>query len=281
MISIRKVLGTCLVTSGIILVAYATFTNIHSTVKMNSVLDSNIREEQVISDEDSLITSDMKILKVKEMYNVLSIPSIDVLVPVTEGISKENLEYSVGHFSDTPNLGESGNICVAGHRSSVYNCVFNDVDKLSMGDSLLAYDGNGKEHAYSLVETKVIAPNDWGMLSDFGDNRLTIITCTENGTMRLCLVFKELSELDRVKMLKDSNSDVYIQSKEALNEYVLSAKALQGKFKRVSDTKVVKYKYTSSNNSVGTGVFIPRGNLLADKCKLSNSDISRFSLSDI
>ena len=50
------------------------------------------------------------------------------------------------------------------------------------------YDKNKKCYTYIVKEVKIIEPDETWILDDFGDDRLTIVTCTDDGTQRLVVV---------------------------------------------------------------------------------------------
>jgi len=57
------------------------------------------------------------------------IPRLNIKVPVLEGTDSKALQVSAGHFEGTGALGE-GNYCIAGHNSTIYAEIFNDLDQL-------------------------------------------------------------------------------------------------------------------------------------------------------
>ena len=50
------------------------------------------------------------------------------------------------------------------------------------------YDKNKKCYTYIVEEVKIVEPDETWILDDFGDDRLTIVTCTDDGTQRLVVV---------------------------------------------------------------------------------------------
>ena len=50
------------------------------------------------------------------------------------------------------------------------------------------YDKNKKCYSYIVKEVKIVEPDETWILDDFGDDRLTIVTCTDDGTQRLVVV---------------------------------------------------------------------------------------------
>lgn len=117
------------------------------------------------------------------------IPRLDIRVPVLEGTDQKSLQVSAGHFKDTGALGH-GNYCICGHNSTVYAEIFNDLDKIEIGDEmyLLDKDESRTKYTYVVADYMTVEPSDTWVLDDFGDDRLTVISCTDDGKMRQVVV---------------------------------------------------------------------------------------------
>lgn len=117
------------------------------------------------------------------------IPRLSIKVPVLEGTDNKALQVSAGHFEGTGALGK-GNYCIAGHNSTIYAEIFNDLDQIEIGDEMYLVDTDEKRtrYCYIVTEYKIVQPSDTWVLNDYGDNRLTVISCTDDGTMRQVVV---------------------------------------------------------------------------------------------
>lgn len=117
------------------------------------------------------------------------IPRLNVKVPVLEGTDSKALQVSAGHFEGTGALGK-GNYCIAGHNSTIYAEIFNDLDQIQTGDEmyLIDVDENRTRYCYIVTEYKIVEPKQVEVLDDYGDDRLTVISCTDDGTMRQVVV---------------------------------------------------------------------------------------------
>ena len=124
----------------------------------------------------------------KENIN-FEIPRLDIKVPVLEGTDNKALQVSAGHFEGTGALGK-GNYCIAGHNSTIYAEIFNDLDQIQIGDEMYLVDIDEKRtrYHYIVTEYKIVEPKQVEILNDYGDNRLTVISCTDDGTMRQVVV---------------------------------------------------------------------------------------------
>ena len=117
------------------------------------------------------------------------IPRLDIKVPVLEGTDQKSLQVSAGHFEGTGALGH-GNYCICGHNSTIYAEIFNDLDEIKIGDEmyLIDTDENRTRYTYIVTDYRTVEPSDTWVLNDFGDDRLTVISCTDDGKMRQVVV---------------------------------------------------------------------------------------------
>ena len=120
---------------------------------------------------------------------VLEIPDLNIKAPVMDGTGHEVLSKAAGHFPGTGALGE-GNYCIAGHKSTIYAEIFNEMKHIKIGMEMHLYDNNEDRMKYTYIVTKdfIVEPNETWVLKDFGDDRITIVTCTDDGTQRQIVV---------------------------------------------------------------------------------------------
>ena len=50
------------------------------------------------------------------------------------------------------------------------------------------YDLNRNEYVYTISEKFIVNPDETWILDDFGDNRITLVTCTDDGSQRQIIV---------------------------------------------------------------------------------------------
>jgi len=117
------------------------------------------------------------------------IPSLDIKVPVLEGTGTKQLQVSAGHFEGTGALGK-GNYCICGHNSTIYAEIFNDLDQIQKGDEMHLVDIDEKRtrYIYIVTEYRTVEPSETWVLKDFDDDRLTVISCTDDGKQRQVVV---------------------------------------------------------------------------------------------
>ena len=81
-----------------------------------------------------------------------------------------------------------GNYCIAGHSSTLYKEYFNNLKNVEIGMEITLYDKQKQMYHYTVTESKIVDPDAVWVLDDFGDDRITIITCTDDGTQRQVVV---------------------------------------------------------------------------------------------
>lgn len=118
---------------------------------------------------------------------VIEIPIIEIKAPILEGTDQKTLARAVGHFYNTGAIG-SGNYCIAGHSSTIYKEYFNGLADIKAGDDIYLYDKSKKKYHYKVESIKIVEPNDTWILRDYGDNRITLVTCTDDGSQRIVVV---------------------------------------------------------------------------------------------
>ncbi|MBR5166412.1 MAG: class D sortase [Ruminococcus sp.] len=118
---------------------------------------------------------------------IVEITDLHIKAPILEGTDNKVLSKAVGHFYGTGDFGK-GNYCIAGHSSTLYKEYFNNLKNIELGMTINLYDKEKKKYPYVVTEIIEVAPNETEILNDFWDNRLTIITCTDDGTKRLVVV---------------------------------------------------------------------------------------------
>ncbi len=120
---------------------------------------------------------------------VFEIPDLEIKAPVMDGTEHEVLSKAAGHFPNTGSVG-SGNYCIAGHNSTIYAEIFNELKHIELGMEMKLIDNNENrtEYIYTVTENFIVNPDETWILKDFGDDRITVVTCTDDGTQRQIVV---------------------------------------------------------------------------------------------
>ena len=118
---------------------------------------------------------------------VVEIPELKIKAPVLEGTEQEILAQGTGHFPETGAVGE-GNFCIAGHSSTIYKEYFNPLKQVQNGMKINLYRIDKTYVTYTVTESFIVNPDETWILRDFGDCRVTLVTCTDDGSQRLVVV---------------------------------------------------------------------------------------------
>lgn len=130
-----------------------------------------------------------------EVFGVISIPSLELELPLYLGASKEHLSDGAAVLSQTsiPIGGNNTNCVIAGHRGWYGASYFRYLNELQPGDEVIVTNLWESLH-YTVVETTTIKPNDVEAIH-IRENQdlLTLLTChppASGGKERL-LIFCE------------------------------------------------------------------------------------------
>ena len=128
----------------------------------------------------------------------ISIPEIDVELPIRHYATKEVLSAGSGHLygSSLPAGGENTHTVITGHSGLSSARLFTDLEKLKIGDCFfLTVAGNTL--TYEVEEINVVLPNDLDKLGiEEGEDLVTLVTCTPYGinTHRLLVRGKRIAD---------------------------------------------------------------------------------------
>ena len=125
-------------------------------------------------------TSYVDMLDVGESLGYITIPKIDVNLPIYEGTGDDVLVKGVGHLtgSSYPLGGAGTHSVLTGHRGLAEAVLFTDLDKLGAGDLFYLHIMD-EVLAYQVDQVKVVEPEHTEDLEIIpGADYCTLITCT-------------------------------------------------------------------------------------------------------
>ena len=114
------------------------------------------------------------------MIGYISIPKIDVRIPIYHGTSSDILQKGVGHLegSSLPIGGESTHAILSAHRGLPSSRLFTDLDQLKEGDIFYIYVLD-EVLAYKVDQILVTEPEETEALKIVeGKDYVTLVTCT-------------------------------------------------------------------------------------------------------
>ncbi len=141
--------------------------------------------------------------RISQNVPIIRVPTDMLLRRDWAGLEKqvqEALRHGVVHFPGTAMPGEEGNIVVTGHSSYFpwdpgrFKDVFALLHQVNIGDRVVIYHEQ-KKYEYQIYDKKVVSPSQIEVLTQKGESRLTLITCTPVGTdlNRLVLLARQVS----------------------------------------------------------------------------------------
>ncbi|MBM7553666.1 class D sortase [Thalassobacillus pellis] len=170
---------------------------IEDFAKLNDVLADGVKESA--SSQTTNFDSNTSTHSTPEngdLIGELKIPSISLRMPILEGTSKENLDYAVGHMSQTAHIGEVGNAALAAHRGYSHGRLFNRLDEVEKGNEIIVTTRTTTYH-YRVKQTFRVTPSDTTVLSQPQEaSIITLITCDpiKNPTHRLIVQAELIAE---------------------------------------------------------------------------------------
>ena len=114
------------------------------------------------------------------MMGYISIPKIDVRIPIYHGTSSDILQKGVGHLegSSFPVGGENTHAILSAHRGLPSSRLFTDLDQLEEGDVFYIYILD-QVFAYQVNQVLVTEPSETDALRIVdGKDYVTLVTCT-------------------------------------------------------------------------------------------------------
>ena len=120
-----------------------------------------------------------------EYFGKIEIPKIELEYSIFNNCNEELLKILPCKFYGV-NLGEKGNICIAGHN---YNDsrFFGKLNRLKNGDEIHISDLNGKKFIYCVYNKYEVSPNNFECLKSIKDYELTLLTCDNVNNKRLII----------------------------------------------------------------------------------------------
>ena len=134
-----------------------------------------------------------------DVFGVLSIPKLEMEMPLYLGATDKHMADGAAQLGQTsiPIGGENTNAVIAGHRGYNGAPYFRYVPELQIGDSVDITNLWGTLH-YSVVETKIIQPNDIDAIKiQPGRELITLLTChpyASGGRQRFLVICERMEE---------------------------------------------------------------------------------------
>lgn len=159
--------------------------------------DAQERTERGDAEENGI--SYLNMLDTGAALGYITIPGIDVNLPIYEGVSEDVLIRGVGHLTETsyPIGGESTHSALSGHRGLASAVLFTDLDRMVKGDLFFLHVLD-EVLAYRVDQILTVLPENSSPLEVVeGGDYCTLVTCTPIGiNSHRLLVRGERTEYD-------------------------------------------------------------------------------------
>lgn len=183
-----SVLLLVLVVSAVGLLGYPVYTNFEQGRIQNR------KTTQLASPELKKAYEDRQ-LKVGDALTRIKIPKLGVDTVVVEGTTPSALKAGAGHYRGTPLPCETGNVAIAGHRTT-YGKPLAQMDRLAPGDQIILITPVG-ECTYEVSDRGgspnpfVVQPENIGIVANTpGERNLTLTTCHPKGSAKQRLIIR-------------------------------------------------------------------------------------------
>ena len=145
--------------------------------QLERVVGKNAQGEGAVQD------SYIDLIQLGDALGYITIPKIDVNLPIYEGTGYDVLTHGIGHLSETsyPLGGESTHSALSGHRGLAEAELFTNLDKLELGDRFYLHVLD-EVLAYQVDQVLVVEPDQVEALEIIeGEDLCTLVTCTPIG----------------------------------------------------------------------------------------------------
>lgn len=149
----------------------------------NVILTDPFDEENQVNKSENFNYEEILSMDVNGTMGYITIPSIDVNLPIYHGTEDARLQLGVGHLvnSSLPVGGETTHSILAGHTGLPDAVLFNNLVDVVEGDYFYIHI-LGEVHEYKVDQIKVVEPSN---VSDFvivpDKDYITLVTCTPYG----------------------------------------------------------------------------------------------------
>jgi sortase A len=181
-----SVLSVLLLLGGVALLGYPFFTNVYQG-RVQSHLSQQLNQQLATPQLQQTYRAHK--VAVGDSLTRIKIPALGVNVVVVEGTSASALRAGAGHYGNTPLPCETGNVSIAGHRTT-YGKPFANLDRLKPGDEIFLETPVGK-YTYKVTKDPYpVSPTDFSVIAQTPGKTLTLTTCHPKGSARQRLVVK-------------------------------------------------------------------------------------------
>lgn len=162
--------------------------NIESMYKDSKTYNNKLKKKQrdLLTNDDVFNKPALHLSKYgiyDGVYGYVSIPSIDLKIPIYLGVQNNHMNYGSAHLTYTslPLGGKDENSVLVGHTGYTGRIFFDNITKLSKGDTVTVVNYWGRVK-YKVTKHKVVKPDDLSnYFIDENKTELVLVTCISDG----------------------------------------------------------------------------------------------------
>ncbi|VWX35603.1 class D sortase [Exiguobacterium oxidotolerans] len=175
----RRHVSTLLLIIGVLLLGYVGYQKFTIDRTLSTELEKakavvvEAEEQKKTAEPEATDTEAVPVTFIEgETLGFLSIKSLDMELPLLEGVTDKTLAKGVGHHSDTAFPGQGDRIFIAGHNDTT----FSKISELEPGDEVELYLADGS-YRYVMRSSEIVDDEDTRVLAATGTESLVISTC--------------------------------------------------------------------------------------------------------
>ena len=175
----RRHVSTLLLIIGVLLLGYVGYQKFTIDRTLSTELEKakavvvEAEEQKKTAEPEATDTEAVPVtFKEGETLGFLSIKSLDMELPLLEGITDKTLAKGVGHHPETAFPGQGDRIFIAGHNDTT----FSKISELEPGDEVELYLADGS-YRYVMRSSEIVDDEDTRVLAATGTESLVISTC--------------------------------------------------------------------------------------------------------
>lgn len=182
---------------GVVLIAAPIAKNYFIADRMNQNLIKKVSKKDIERNKKKKVSYDWdkvksldtsSVIKLKDspkglpVIGAITIPELEMNLPIYKGVSDENMSYGASTMSDEQEMGQGNYSLISHHVFALANAnklLFSPLDNAKVGQKIYITDKT-TVYQYNITEVFTVAPNRTDVVNTIeGRKVITLITCTD------------------------------------------------------------------------------------------------------
>ncbi len=162
------------------------FTNLYTKEKLATSLAKNYNIYKLYSSKNEISDNN----ETDIIIGKIEIPKLNIYYPIFSNLNEDLLKIAPCKFYGN-NIGEYGNICIAGHNYN-NNMFFSKIFTLEKDDLVFVYDNNNIKYSYLIENVYEVSSSDLSPIYNYNNSEklLTLVTCNNFNSNRFIVKCK-------------------------------------------------------------------------------------------